>query len=112
MERGDVPRCSLMPHPFTFDLQLIEERAMPNGWLAQMGSALRALGAHRAAKEPQCLFVTNPGSTGAVSRAHMPPSAAARPLCPAKENLPAGHAGTASKVIFVQKFLLLLVLLT
>lgn len=95
-ERSSVPWYRLVAHPFAFDLQQIEERATPNGRLSQTGSVPRTLGAGKAAKGPQHLFVTNLGSTGAVSRTHVPPLAAAHPLHPAKENLPAGHAGTAS----------------
>lgn len=95
-ERRGVPWYRLAAHPFAFDLQQIEERATPNGWLSQTGSVPRTLGAGKAAEGPQHLFVTNLGSTGAVSRTHVPPLAAAHPLHPAKENLPAGHAGMAS----------------
>ncbi|KAM9637513.1 uncharacterized protein ACIBXB_013127 [Morphnus guianensis] len=44
-KRRGVPWYRLAAHPFTFDLQQIEERAMPNGRLSQTGSVPHTLGA-------------------------------------------------------------------
>lgn len=103
-ERRGVPWYKLTTHPFAFDLQQIEERATPNGRLSQTGSVPHTPGAGKVAEGPRHLCVTNPGSTGAVGRSHVPPLAAVHPLRPAKEKLPAGHAGTVSGA-FLKPFL-------
>lgn len=47
-----VPWYRLTAHPFAFDLQQIEERAMPHGWLSQTSSVPRTPGAGEAAEGP------------------------------------------------------------